>query len=251
MEKLRLGWYGKLPAGGDFMHRNLAREQVLWWDRWLQRGVAGLNRASRDAQAAYLRAPLWNFVLPGGLGTELVQFGCIGPSRDRVGRNFPLVMVATMPVAVYQPEVLSHCAAFFHGLGTGMLGVLRHGRNAAQLDEALEGVAASVLRGSASTAGGAGTPAGEDILSVLNGGHETAPLSLPGDELGWADLPLYFDERAVSSYWWTNSVEAAAHRRHIHGGMLNTALFDRLFLSPVGLRGEAAERGLNRYRSHP
>lgn len=236
-EDMRVGWYGKLPAGGDFMHRNLEREPIQWWDRWLQRGVAGMGRSARAAEAAYLRAPCWNFVLPGGLGTQVVQFGCIGPSRDRVGRCFPLVLLACVPADVYRPEFLSNSADFYRALGAGMQGVLRHNRNATQLDESLRVAALAITRQTESRETPNLSGAADDILSVLNVGHETAPLSVPVDEGGWFDLPLYFDEHADASYWWTNSVDCAAHKRHVHGGMLNSALFDRLFLNPVGLRG--------------
>lgn len=230
------GWYGKLPASGDFVHRGLERAQILWWDRWLQRGVADLGRASRDNETAYLRAPFWNFVLPAGLGTGVVQFGCIGPSRDRVGRCFPLALVLCVNVEDYKPELLAGSAAFYRCLGTSMLGALRHGRNAEQLNGSLRLAEESINHlllpaAQLPTSGG-----GDDILSVLNGGHDVAPLTAPRSELGWADLPLYFNEGSVSSYWWTNSVEGAAHQSHIHGGMLNATLFDHLFLGRAGRR---------------
>lgn len=235
-EGFRAGWYGKLPASGDFVHRGLERARIQWWDRWLQRGVADIGRASRDSEAAYLRAPIWNFVVPAGLGNGVVQFGCIGPSRDRVGRSFPLVLMLCVPAQDYKPELLARSAAFYRCLGTSMLGVLRHGRNAAQLDDSLRLAEEWMNALLAPVAGPASSSGGDDILSVLNGGHDVAPLAVARQELGWADLPLYFNEGSVSSYWWTNSVEGAAHQSHIHGGMLNTTLFDRLFLGHAGRR---------------
>ena len=224
----RLGWYGKLPASGDFVHRGLERAQILWWDRWLQRGVVDVLRASRDNEAAYQRAPFWNFILPAGLGTGVVQLGCVGPGRDRVGRSFPLVLLLCMDTQLYRSDMLSGSAGFYRSLGSSMLAALRHGCSAVQLDDSLR-LAESLLP----NVPGATPPAsnkGDDILSVLNGGHEIAPLSVADGELGWPELPRYFNEHSVSSYWWTNPVEGAAHKSHIHGGTLNTTLFSRLFL---------------------
>ena len=38
-------FYGKLPAKGDFLSRNLPQEFVAAWDQWLQAGM----HASREA----------------------------------------------------------------------------------------------------------------------------------------------------------------------------------------------------------
>jgi len=235
-EGFKAGWYGKLPASGDFVHRGLSRPQIQWWDRWLQRGVADLSRTSRDGETVYLRAPFWNFVLPAGLGTGVVQLGCIGPSRDRVGRCFPLALVMSIDALQYKPELLAGSAAFYRCLGASMLGALRHGRHAAQLDDSLRLAEQSMDALLVPAADLPSSGGGDDILSVLNGGHDIAPLTAPRNELGWADLPLYFNEGSVTSYWWTSSAEGAAHQSHIHGGMLNSTLFDRLFLGHAGRR---------------
>lgn len=231
-EGFRLGWYGKLPASGDFVHRGLDRSHILWWDRWLQRGVADLLRSSRDAEAAYLRAPFWNFVLPAGLGTGFVQFGCVGPGRDRVGRSFPLVLLLGVDVGLYRPAMLENSAAFYSGLGSSMLAALRHGCSASQLDDSLQ-AAWTCLRAAQAPATPVSRDA-DDILSVLNGGHETAQIGAVPQGRGWPDLPRHFNEHSVSSYWWSNAIEGAAHKSHIHGGMLNSMLFSRLFVGRIG-----------------
>lgn len=234
-EGVGMGWYGKLPASGDFVHRGMSRSLVQWWDRWLLRGVGSLQRGGRDSEALYRQAPFWNFVIPSGLDIGLIQLGCIGPSRDRVGRCFPLTLVCAVPQVVYRPDVLAGSAAYYRCLGVSMLGALRHSRNAGQLDDSLRGaetVLNRLLMPAAATVSSAN--GGGDILSVLNGGHEIAPLAAAPDELGWADLPLYFNEASVTSYWWTNAAEGAAHRTLVHAGALNATLFDRLF--QAGLR---------------
>ncbi|WP_017523407.1 type VI secretion system-associated protein TagF [Pusillimonas noertemannii] len=232
------GWYGKLPASGDFVHRGLGRAQIQWWDRWLQRGVADVLRVSRDIEAAYLRAPYWNFVLPAGLGTGMVQFGCLGPGRDRVGRSFPLVLVLCVDAQHYRPDMLAESAGFYRHLGASMLAALRHGCSAAQLDDSLCLAEAAMHAATSQARPAAGD---DDILSVLNGGHEVAPLARADDGLGWPELPRYFNPHSVSSYWWTNPVEGAAHKSHIHGGALNATLFSRLFLG----RARALEHPLS------
>ena len=228
-----LGWYGKLPASGDFVHRGLERNQILWWDRWLQRGVADVLRLARDYEAAYLRAPLWNFVLPAGLGTGVVQLGCLGPGRDRVGRSFPLVMVLSVSEAHYQPDWLDASGGFYESLGRSMLAALRHGCSPTQLDDSLRN-AQTALQQAKRPKAAVAAPLDDDILSVLNDGHDVAPLAGTESTHGWPDLPRYFNPHSVSSYWWTNPIEGAAHKSHVHGGALNATLFSRLFLGRSG-----------------
>src|SRR5690606_14021746 len=212
----------------------LERAQILWWDRWLQRGVADLLRLSRDGEAAYLKAPFWNFILPAGLGTGVVQLGCIGPGRDRVGRNFPLVLLLSVDASHYQEQWLESSGAFYESLGRSMLAALSHGCSAAQLDESLR-KAETALQQAQRPVTPAANQGEDDILSVLNQGHEVAPLAGTESTHGWPDLPRYFNPYSVSSYWWTNPVEGAAHKSYVHGGALNAALFSRLFLGRSGV----------------
>lgn len=77
------GFFGKLPAAGDFVARGLPEGFVRPWDRWLTRHVAPLP-------------------LPvGGLRFSLVSGGrCVAgvllPSQDRHGRRYPLSLVSVL-----------------------------------------------------------------------------------------------------------------------------------------------------------
>ncbi|WP_353146750.1 type VI secretion system-associated protein TagF [Pollutimonas bauzanensis] len=231
-----LGWYGKIPANGDFIHRRLSRELILWWDKWLQMGVAGMHQSdAASIEASYLNAPLWNFAIPAGFGSGVVQLGCIGPSRDRVGRCYPLAVMLSMPERDFQPAVLAGATAFYRQLGVSLLAALRHGCNPEQFDLSLRtacGLINTMLTPQPVVADDPGT----DILSVLNVGHAT-PLSVTtNDDLGWRDLPSYFNPSSHTSYWWTNTIEGAAYKSHVHGGALNATLFNKLFISHAGYR---------------
>jgi len=89
------GWYGKLPALGDFASRRLPPEFIEAWDAWLAEGLAEWQ--SRDAEwlTHYLSGPSWRFVLaPGVIGQDEPRAwaGVLVPSCDRVGRYFPLTL---------------------------------------------------------------------------------------------------------------------------------------------------------------
>jgi len=93
------GWYGKLPALGDFASRRLAPAWIAQWDAWLADGLHQLREAAPDTWLNdYLASPAWRFALlpgcmPDGPG-EGLRVGVMIPSVDRVGRYFPLVVVS-------------------------------------------------------------------------------------------------------------------------------------------------------------
>ncbi|MCC2596537.1 type VI secretion system-associated protein TagF [Pusillimonas sp. MFBS29] len=231
-----VGWYGKMPANGDFLHRRLSRELVQWWDKWLQMGVAGLHqRDAQNVEAAYQVAPLWNFAVPAGFGSGVVQLGCIGPSRDRVGRSYPLVIMLSIPERDFNPSVLAGANGFYRQLGVSLLAALRHGCSPEQFDQSLR-LACSEIKSMVAAQAPVAEDPGADILSVLNVGHGTPVAVGVNDDLGWRDLPAFFNPSAHTSYWWTNTVEGAAYKSHVHGGSLNATLFNKLFVSHAGYR---------------
>lgn len=96
------GFFGKVPARGDFLDRRLPLGFQGVWEGWL----SAFTVAARDALGAawpeaWLTAPLWHFTL----GQEIVRpFGAAGvvlASVDRVGRFFPFTIVGA---ATPQPD---------------------------------------------------------------------------------------------------------------------------------------------------
>jgi type VI secretion system protein ImpM len=84
------GFYGKVPALGDFVQRRLPPGFLAVWDAWLQNLVQA-SRAELGAAwlDAWLQAPIWHFQLGVGLAGPAPGFGVLIPSVDRVGRYFP------------------------------------------------------------------------------------------------------------------------------------------------------------------
>jgi type VI secretion system protein ImpM len=89
------GFYGKLPARGDFVRAGLPRDFTDRWDDWLQSVIAG-SRAlmGDDWLPAYLESPVWRFSLPPRMCGELAVLGLVLPSVDKAGRYFPLCFAA-------------------------------------------------------------------------------------------------------------------------------------------------------------
>jgi type VI secretion system protein ImpM len=88
------GWYGKLPALGDFASRRLPPEFVEPWDRWLAGGLATWRERDADWLDAFLAAPTWRFALGADVPFDRSPgyAGVLMPSVDRVGRYFPLTV---------------------------------------------------------------------------------------------------------------------------------------------------------------
>jgi type VI secretion system protein ImpM len=90
-----VGFYGKLPCRGDFLHRRVPQEFVDVWDAWVRESLSESRRQLQDRWlGAYLSSPVWRFVLTEGLCGPDAYAGVILPSVDRVGRYFPLTIVA-------------------------------------------------------------------------------------------------------------------------------------------------------------
>ena len=89
------GFYGKVPARGDFVRAGLPREFTDPWDAWLQSVIAGSQSIMGEAWLpAYLEAPIWRFTLPPGMCGSLAALGLMLPSVDKAGRYFPLTFAA-------------------------------------------------------------------------------------------------------------------------------------------------------------
>ena len=112
--RLDVGFYGKLPTHGDFIRRRVSDEFVTVWDAWLQSSLV----ASRDALAdrwldIYLTSPAWRFVCGAGACGPAPVAGVMVPSVDRVGRYFPLTLVAELPATCTVAAVPDGAQSFF------------------------------------------------------------------------------------------------------------------------------------------
>ena len=84
------GFYGKLPTAGDFVTRRLPFDFVYSWDRWLAQQFAPLIGSQLWPHPAALR-------FLNGQASFGAAAGIILQSADKVGRQFPLSIVAQLP----------------------------------------------------------------------------------------------------------------------------------------------------------
>lgn len=102
----RVGFFGKLPAKGDFLTRAVAPDVLAVWEKWLETSMAGAKQQLGPRWGGtYERAPVWRFWIGGRL-TGHAMTGVWAPSVDRVGRQFPLSFVyAGAPAAMPAPPL--------------------------------------------------------------------------------------------------------------------------------------------------
>lgn len=181
-----IGWFGKIPAIGDFVERRLPSSFREPWDRWLRDGLAlGEQRAAQHWIDWYLTFPIWRFVAPPGvLGTH-AWAGIMLPSVDRVGRRFPLTIA--LPIA-------SVAAA------GGLAGLHQQLRDCCALAErALDGLPLDEFDGALRRLPSVAAPVTAASASVV-ASSATADLQRFTDQ-------LLFDALAQRLLWWTEAAD--------------------------------------------
>ena len=105
MAPVAVGFFGKIPARGDFVRAGLPRSFTDPWDAWLQQVIAGSREVLGPRwRPAWMEAPVWHFSLPAGQCGRDPVLGLWMPSVDAAGRHFPLTLahVGALPA---RPEV--------------------------------------------------------------------------------------------------------------------------------------------------
>jgi type VI secretion system protein ImpM len=109
-----VGLYGKLPSHGDFLRRRTSDAFVEIWDAWLQECIAATrNRLAEQWLDLYLTSPAWRFACAAGACGPAAVIGVMVPSVDRVGRYFPLTLVAELPAHLNVVAAAAAAEAFF------------------------------------------------------------------------------------------------------------------------------------------
>lgn len=153
-----LGLFGKLPTHGDFVRRGGLPASFLGpWDAWLQEGIAAARAAIGEArwEAVWDAAPAWRFALPPGACGPGAVAGVMLPSRDLVGRRFPLTLAAVSAEA--DPDWPGDWFAALEGVA----------REAIALGRDADGLAALLPAPTAPAAGAATGPAPADPLAAF------------------------------------------------------------------------------------
>lgn len=92
------GYYGKIPARGDFVKHQLPRSFVEPWDDWLQSAIHRSREQLGDKWLdVYLTSPIYRFLLSSGVCGSKQWMGVFMPSVDQIGRYFPMTLCIPTP----------------------------------------------------------------------------------------------------------------------------------------------------------
>ena len=207
-----LGWYGKLPATGDFLQRRLPEAIVNSWSNWFQLGLTHWHHHRTGNSEVFSRTPVWNFALPATLGVQRVQIGCMVPSRDRVGRAFPLMALQSVPVSHWHPAQLTVSGDWFDSLGKALHLAVTSSFTPDELASTLMSLPPLSLPDTGRS----------DIMDVI--GYQDLPCTL-----AWHEVAARFNPGQYTSYWWTNQSDGYPLTSHKHSGNLTAQLFSQLF----------------------
>jgi type VI secretion system protein ImpM len=139
------GFFGKALAYGDFLSRRIPASFLDIWDPWLQRAIHESRQdLGPDWLDAYLTSPIWRFALGAGVCGESSWAGVLMPSVDRVGRYFPLSLVAAGAGDAPLTTWIGQSSAWYEHLEELARTGLDESFDAERMDQELAGVASPV-----------------------------------------------------------------------------------------------------------
>ncbi|MFC5989997.1 type VI secretion system-associated protein TagF [Limoniibacter endophyticus] len=110
----RIGFFGKVPAHGDFIASGFERATESGLDAWVRGGLQALRDQDEAGwRHSFAHGSTWRFVAERGAFGPSVLAGVILPSRDRVERCYPLVIATQMHGFDQHPSVLCHDDEWF------------------------------------------------------------------------------------------------------------------------------------------
>ncbi|WP_288129085.1 type VI secretion system-associated protein TagF [Microbulbifer sp.] len=115
--KTMKGVFGKLPAHGDFILRELPGVFSDTWDTWLQRSVHGSRELVGEAWLEhFLTSPIWRFALSPGVIDGRTWGGVLLPSVDSVGRYFPLTLCTAVEQSTSACDLIARAETWYSAL---------------------------------------------------------------------------------------------------------------------------------------
>lgn len=173
------GFFGKVPARGDFLSRRVPPGVASAWEAWLATLTAAARASAGEGwPEAWLTAPVWHFALGSALAPPHGTAGVLVASADRVGRLFPFTLIgASDPARSGESDAL---ARWDQEAETLTIGALNDGFDPTSLDSALARL------GPPPGATGSDRPPGVEALLGKEGWSGATALPGPDQSVWWS-----------------------------------------------------------------
>ncbi|MPM93400.1 hypothetical protein SDC9_140537 [bioreactor metagenome] len=244
-------WGGKLPSHGDFLWSNPRSAVRARFEEWLQSGMLqGRSQFGEGWRDLMNAAAVWNFLVPfNAPNLPYVVAGCVAPSVDRVGRQYPFIVgyVFARDALLRSPDLVMELPMLLHLTGHQLRTAIVRAWPRTALDtlwgnvlaQCRQGWSVAVQSGQRSAPQGMPLASGSDILDVL-GSHalqstseadiHTRPATRES-AYPWPDIMPSLQSVNCPSFWWTHPaggapLKALAYESAIDGPLM-TWLFGR------------------------
>lgn len=213
-------WWGKLPSQGDFVGRRLPHVLARRWDEWLRNGMDQLRmEGGADWAQRFVQSPPWFFMCPQSvMGVAMV--GVLGPSVDRIGRLFPLAIMATCDAPDPIPADSGQLERFLTGARNVLFDARSHPLLPHQIDERL-GMLPWPFRQANRDA----------LIDALLGelGEAALTVERPSAQLPRVDWRTCMRLDSRGSVWWVSPTPVYRQDEVVQNDVLQRQHFMRLF----------------------
>ncbi|WP_299594479.1 type VI secretion system-associated protein TagF [uncultured Microbulbifer sp.] len=212
------GIFGKLPAHGDFVQRNLPGSFITPWDEWLQRAVHGVREVIGEQWLDYyLTSPIWRFAFSAGVIDAHAWSGILVPSVDSVGRYFPVTLAASRP-STESPFSLMRDDTWYQALSDLAIEALQH---SLQVDQVLARFPELSSRPPAVTC----EPQTDDVITLSGGSTPADCYPMLLDKLLEKDMRSF-------SLWWCSGSQHLAPTTKVTAGLPDASVYSSMLGAP-------------------
>ncbi len=200
-----LGFFGKIPLTGDFIHRRMSSVFMNRWDEWLKVNILHSQKKLGERWLPiYSQSPMWRFCIAPGVIDDKAYLGVMIPSVDSVGRYFPLTVAQAVDVKAI-PFMLSDTAnQWFHSIEDLLLDLLEgYEPNLQVFDAKIAALQPKWIDSLASI------PAGQTSLNKTFNLHlEVSSASSINHSLSSLMLNNLLESKKGFTFWWNEGSEA-------------------------------------------
>jgi type VI secretion system protein ImpM len=229
------GWYGKIPALGDFASRRLPPEFLTPWEDWLMTSLRSSRAALSDRwRDTFLQAPIWRFLLFPDVCGPSSWAGILMPNVDNVGRHYPLTIALSVPASAISFAKLLTDFALYPMLEDAARSTLDLTATVDEFEHRLSGISHDIpAQREVVSAGVVSLATGWQIDSKpKDSSPVTFDSALFSEILSEAAAQIVTQQLTKKSFWWTQVSESSSTIAHAVCQLPPKAMFTTMLGTP-------------------